>query len=90
MRPRGNGCDDTGMLSSAQQADHLQSRRQVEARTDPSWSSLDRLMAAGSFLQPPRVGERSIGWRVSGLDAWPRSRPRAEALQRQRSGFGAN
>jgi len=90
MRPRANGCDDTGMFSDAQQADHLQSRRQVEARTGPPRGSLYRLMAAGSFLRPLRVGERSIGWRVSGIDAWPRSRLRAEALQRQRPGFGAN
>lgn len=90
MRPRGNGCDDTGMLSNAQQADHLQSRRQVEERTGLSRSSLYRLTAAGSFLRPLRVSERSVGWWASGIDAWLQSRLRAEALQRQRSGFGAN
>lgn len=90
MRPRGNGCDDMGMHSNARQADHLQSLRQVEARTGLCRSSLDRLMAAGSFLRPARVCERSVGWRASGIDAWLRSRLRAEALQRRRSGFGAN
>ena len=90
MRPRGNGCDNTGMLSNAQQADHLQSRRQVEVRTGPFRNSLYRLMAAGSFLRPLPVGARAVRWWASEIDASPRSRPRAEALQLSRSRFDAN
>ncbi|WP_458389524.1 helix-turn-helix transcriptional regulator [Sphingomonas sp. F9_3S_D5_B_2] len=39
-------------------------------RTSLSRSSLDRLVAAGSFPQPVRITERRLAYSASAVEAW--------------------
>ena len=55
----------------------LLDRRQVEARTSLSRSSIYRLMRQGSFPEPLRVGERAVRWREEEISEYLDSRPRA-------------
>ncbi|MCY4085557.1 MAG: AlpA family phage regulatory protein [Actinomycetia bacterium] len=57
--------------------DQLLDRRQVEARSGLSRSSLYRLMRLGMFPEPIRVGVRAVRWPASEIEAWLASRPRA-------------
>lgn len=52
-------------------------RREVEALTALSRSSLYRKMREGTFPEPIRVGSRAVRWRERELVAWLASRPRA-------------
>ncbi len=45
-------------------------RREVEALTGRSRSSLYRDMEAGKFPKPIQLGEKSIGWLESEIVAW--------------------
>ncbi len=47
----------------------------VLAATGLGRSTVYRLIAAGSFPAPVRLGPRAVGWRWSDLDQWTRSRP---------------
>jgi prophage regulatory protein len=47
----------------------------VLAATGLGRSTVYRLIAAGSFPAPVRLGPRALGWRWSDLDQWTRSRP---------------
>lgn len=55
----------------------LLSRPQVEAMTGLSCSTLYRLMAAGSFPAPIRVGARAVRWRRSDLESFLADCPKA-------------
>ena len=57
--------------------DRLLTRREVEARCGLSRSSLYRLMRAGRFPEPIRVGVRAVRWPSSEIETWLASRPRA-------------
>jgi prophage regulatory protein len=57
--------------------DLLLRRPQVEARTGLSRSSIYRLMEAGAFPRPIRIGLRAVAWRASDLDRWQAARPPA-------------
>lgn len=48
----------------------------VCARLGISPAHLDRLRAAGQFVQPVRLGAQAIGFLVADVDAWLASRPR--------------
>ena len=56
---------------------HLLRRTEVEARTGLSRSTLYRLMRAGEFPEPLRVGPRAVRWVAGEVDEWLAERPRA-------------
>ncbi|WON72878.1 AlpA family transcriptional regulator [Nitrosospira sp. Is2] len=45
-------------------------RKQVEARTGLSRSSIYFKVSAGTFPQPVRLGIRTVGWIESEIEAW--------------------
>lgn len=47
---------------------------QVLERTAVSKSGLYRMMSAGAFPRPIKLGERAVGWRSTDIDAWLASR----------------
>lgn len=49
-------------------------RKEVEARTGLPRSSLYELIGRGEFPRPIRLGERSVAWIDSEVDAWIASR----------------
>lgn len=49
-------------------------RRDVEARTGLSRSTLYAMMAQGTFPKPVRLGARAVGWPESEIAAWLESR----------------
>ena len=49
-------------------------RRQVEARTGLSRSSIYDFIKAGNFPSPVALGARAVGWVESDIDAWLQSR----------------
>ena len=50
---------------------------EVTRRTSLSKASVYRLLHAGDFPQPVRLGERAVGWRAEEIDEWLASRERA-------------
>ena len=40
-------------------------------------STLWRLVKRSEFPRPIRIGPRAVGWRVSDIEAWLESRPKA-------------
>ena len=57
--------------------DRLLRREEVEARCGIARTTIYRLMRAGQFPEPLRVGPRAVRWRASEIEAWLASRPRA-------------
>ena len=57
--------------------DRLLRRSEVEFRTGLARTSIYRLMRAGKFPTPIRVGIRSVRWPESEIERWIGSRPRA-------------
>ena len=56
-------------------SDRLMRRREVELITGMGRSSIYRLMQAGAFPQPVRVGPAAVRWRASDITGWLESRP---------------
>ena len=52
-------------------------RREVEARTGLSRSTIYAQMAEGAFPKPKRLGKRAVGWTDSDIDEWLESRETA-------------
>ena len=59
------------------QTDPLLTRREVETQCGLSTSSVYRLMRAGLFPEPIRIGIRAVRWRSSEINSWLTTRPRA-------------
>lgn len=57
--------------------DRMLRREEVEERVGISRSAIYRLMRAGEFPAPRRVGLRAVRWSESDLEAWLASRPHA-------------
>ena len=57
--------------------DRLLTRPEVESRCGIARSTIYRLMRAGQFPEPVRVGPRAVRWPEHELDAWLAERPRA-------------
>ena len=53
----------------------LMRRSEVEAAVGLSAATLYRLMSAGSFPRPIRVGAQAVRWRAEDVLAWIASRP---------------
>lgn len=49
-------------------------RKQVEARTGLSRSSIYAAIKVGTFPTPVALGEKSVGWLQHEIDAWIASR----------------
>lgn len=56
-------------------------REEVEAQTGLSRSAIYRLMRAGQFPEPIKIGPRAVRWPQSELDDFLASRPRATGEQ---------
>ena len=50
--------------------DLLLRRADVERRTGLSCTTIYRLMRAGAFPEPVRVGPRAVRWPASEIEAW--------------------
>ncbi len=57
--------------------DRLLNRREVEAQTGLSRSTVYRKMREGSFPLPLKVGAKAVRWPAAEIAAWLASRPRA-------------
>ena len=54
--------------------DTLIRRPEVQRRTGYSKASIYRLVHAGDFPAPVRLGVRAVAWRTEDIDAWIASR----------------
>ena len=57
--------------------DRLLTRAEVETRCGIARTTIYRLMRAGQFPEPVRVGPRAVRWPERELENWLASRPRA-------------
>lgn len=57
--------------------DQLLTRTEVERRVGLKRSALYRMMRAGQFPLPLKIGARAVRWPSSEIEAWLVSRPRA-------------
>ena len=57
--------------------DRLLTRRDVEKWCQIARTTIYRLMRAGQFPEPIRIGPRAVRWLRSEVEAWLASRPRA-------------
>ena len=57
--------------------DRLLRRNEVEARCGIARTTVYRLMRAGQFPEPIRVGQRAVRWPESEIEKWLAERPRA-------------
>ena len=58
------------MAEEVREALRILRRRQVEAQTGLSRSTLYDYIRAGRFPPAVRVGSRAVGWVASEVDAW--------------------
>jgi prophage regulatory protein len=58
----------------------IEKRKQVEARTGLSRSSIYQKVAEGTFPKPIRLSAQSVGWLSHELDEWIEQRIRASRL----------
>ena len=66
---------------AASAVDRLLRRRDVEAMTGMSCSSIYRMMSVGEFPRPLRIGtglSGAVAWRLSDIRDWMESRPVAD------------
>lgn len=62
------------MAAQIQSALIILRRKQVEARTGLSRSTIYNGVKAGTFPKPIHLGAQSVGWVESEVDAWLRER----------------
>lgn len=75
MRLSGNTSAFTDPES--EMTDRLLTRAEVESRFGIARTTIYRLMRAGDFPTPVRVGPRAVRWRECELEDWLASRPKA-------------
>ena len=61
--------------------DRLLRRDEVETRCGLARTSIYRLMRAGKFPEPIKVGTRAVRWPESEIERWISERPRASGDQ---------
>ena len=61
--------------------DRLLTRVEVEIRCGIARTTIYRLMRAGQFPEPVRIGSRAVRWPERELEAWLADRPRATGDQ---------
>lgn len=59
--------------------DPLLTRPEVEAEIGLGRSTIYRLMAAGAFPRPLRIGRQAVRWPRSAIEKWKAEQPLAEA-----------
>ena len=59
-------------------SDRLLTRPEVESRCGIARSTIYRLMRAGKFPEPLRVGPRAVRWPASEIEEWLAERPRRD------------
>ena len=57
--------------------DRLLRREEVETRCGIACTTIYRLMRAGKFPTPIKVGPRAVRWSASEVESWVAERPRA-------------
>ena len=57
--------------------DRLLRREEVERRCQISRSTIYKLMRAGAFPEPLRIGSRAVRWSQREIECWIAARPRA-------------
>lgn len=57
--------------------DRLLTRKEVEGRIRLGRSALYRMLRAGQFPLPVRIGPRAVRWKASEVESWLRDCPRA-------------
>ncbi len=57
--------------------DRLLTRKEVEGRIRLGRSALYRMLRAGQFPLPVRIGPRAVRWKASEVENWLQERPRA-------------
>ncbi len=62
------------MVSEIKTALSILRRKQVQARTGLSRSTIYLRIAEGSFPKPVSLGARAVGWLESDIDQWLTSR----------------
>lgn len=55
-------------------------KREVEARTGLSDTSIDRLEAAGNFPKRVKISQGAVGWYSDEVQKWIKTRPRGEMV----------
>ena len=65
------------MAAQLQTALTILRRKQVEARTGLSRSTIYDRIKAGTFPAPISLGEKAVGWIESEIDAWLNARIQA-------------
>ncbi len=65
------------MANQIQSALTILRRKQVEARTGLSRSTIYDRIKAGTFPAPISLGEKAVGWIESEIDAWLNARIQA-------------
>ena len=68
--------------------DRLMTRIEVQKRTGLSRTTVYRLMRAGTFPEPIKIGPRAVRWLESEIEAYLTSRPRASGDGIYRRGLG--
>jgi prophage regulatory protein len=58
------------MAQQAKSALTILRRKQVEARTGLSRSSIYNYIRTGNFPEPVSIGARAVGWLESEVDSW--------------------
>ena len=71
-----------GIEPGQRQLNRMLTRPQVERRTGLARSTLYRMMRAGRFPLPRRIGLRAVRWPESEIETWIETRPRS-------NGFGS-
>ncbi len=57
--------------------ERLLRRPEVEVQTGLTRSTIYRLMRAGEFPEPLKLGPRAVRWRATEIESWIAERPRA-------------
>lgn len=65
------------MAKQVQNALTILRRKQVEARTGLSRSTIYARINAGTFPRPVSLGEKAVGWIEAEIDAWLNARVQA-------------
>ena len=78
--PQNDGCAATHIARS----DRLLTNEQITAQIGISRSTIYRLTRKNSFPQPIRIGERSVRWLESDVEAWLAERKSASRQKKDR------
>jgi len=68
---------DLGVPTCTTPSPSILRRRDVQARTGLSRSSIYLRLSSGEFPKPVRLGPRAVGWLAHEIDEWIRARVEA-------------